>query len=487
MSELIKLNAKMDSHYALLALFGQKCRQEKLLEPLHQLVKIKQKKILHSPTDKLQDLLVTMMMGKQTVYETNTSLSTEPALWYAFGRTSCADQSTIQRTLAVCTIENVEQMQQVNQLFFRNHSQTCHHDFAKEPLIIDFDLSGLPCSKHYEAATRGYFCAAKPGTTGRQLVRASASQYGEIVYQRVVAGNSNSAQLELVKQLIAATWQVLGLDPQLKGQILLRLDGGFGTTDIINYLLAEGYQFVVKLFSNSRVTKLAQAVSEWQWDECHQRHYALLTAPHGFILDPPVSTEAVSCTLKPQRQLLQIAVRCHSQPRSLKVKQRKGKISKAAATPTGAETYHYSVLVVWRQKAEHRALVEQLHFYDERATIETASFSGDKQGLAIAKRRKRSLIGQEILILLAGLAHNLVVWLRAQLSAGGRAISAKIKAVGLKRWIRDWFGMSGQVTFKAGRIVKVRLPPRHEVTRQFWASLRHFFAKSKVRLVLRQF
>jgi hypothetical protein len=94
-------------------------------------------------------------------------------------------------------------------------------------------------------------------------------------------------------------------------------------------------------------------------------------------------------------------------------------------------------------------------------------FSGDKQGLAIAKRRKRSLVGQETLILLAGLAHTLVVWLQTVLSAGRHAISAKIKVAGLKRWVRDLFGMSGQLIFKAGLIVKVRLPKRHEITRQF--------------------
>lgn len=54
----------------------------------------------------------------------------------------------------------------------------------------------------------------------------------------------------------------------------------------------------------------------------------------------------------------------------------------------------------------------QLHFYDQRAGMEVASFGSDKQGLGIAKRRKCSLIGQEMLLGLAQLAHNLIIWLR---------------------------------------------------------------------------
>ena len=51
-------NQKLHSDHALLCLIGQKCRQLHLLDPLHLLVKIDQKTVEHSPTDKLQDGLL---------------------------------------------------------------------------------------------------------------------------------------------------------------------------------------------------------------------------------------------------------------------------------------------------------------------------------------------------------------------------------------------------------------------------------------------
>lgn len=125
---------------------------------------------------------------------------------------------------------------------------------------------------------------------------------------------------------------------------------------------------------------------------------------------------------------------------------------------------------------------QQLHFYDERAAIETASFAADKQELEIAKRRKRSLAGQEILLGLAGLAHNLVIWLRNWLSV----YDQRLNQYGIKRWVRDWLAIKGRVSLANGQIVKVRLAARHEMVRQFKSALAQLFLQSGVRLILHQ-
>jgi hypothetical protein len=138
---------KLQSKRALLGLLGHKIREAKLLEPFHRLITIKQKTLVHSPTDKLQDCLVGILMGNTTLYETNTTLSTEQAFWQSWGRSGCTDQSTIQRTLEECSQENVNQLHQVNALFLKQVGQSVRHDFSKEPLILDGDLTGLPCSK----------------------------------------------------------------------------------------------------------------------------------------------------------------------------------------------------------------------------------------------------------------------------------------------------------------------------------------------------
>jgi Transposase DDE domain group 1 len=465
---------KLQSKHALLGLLGHKIQQAQLLEPFHRLITIKQKTVVHTPTEKLQDCLVGMLMGNTTLYETNTTLSTEQALWQSWGRSGCADQSTIQRTLEECSQENVTQLHQVNALFLQEVGQSLRHDYSKEPLILDGDLTGLPCSKNYEAACPGYFADCPKGTTGRQLFRFSAASYNEIIYEEVFPGNTTSSNLANFKKVLEATFATLGLKPEQKGAVLLRLDAGFGTSEILNYLLEEGYQFVVKLFSSSRAKKLCGQVKEWHSDPKQVgRAMALLQAAPYYEKDV-------------KRQVLQIGVRCRLTAPATKAKNLK------SATPGGeeAELYSYHVLVINRSQLAARLegefktelLLGQLAFYDQRAGIESASFCSDKQGLGLAKRRKRSLIGQEMLIGLGQLAHNLIMWQREQLSEN----EPKVAEYGIKRWVRDWLGMGGRMSFQDGQIVKVRLPKRHEVSRQFKSVLKQWASQSGVRLILRQ-
>jgi hypothetical protein len=48
----------------------------------------------------------------------------------------------------------------------------------------------------------------------------------------------------------------LGWGRERRAQMVLRLDGGFGTTEILNWLLSRGYQVVAKISNQGRVQKL---------------------------------------------------------------------------------------------------------------------------------------------------------------------------------------------------------------------------------------
>ncbi len=50
---------------------------------------------------------------------------------------------------------------------------------------------------------------------------------------------------------------------QQRQAVRLRLDGGFGTDDNINFALWRGYGVLAKMFSGKRARKLAQSVQEW--------------------------------------------------------------------------------------------------------------------------------------------------------------------------------------------------------------------------------
>ncbi len=83
--------------------------------------------------------------------------------------------------------------------------------------------------------------------------------------------------------MLEAAFAVLALKAKYKKRVLIRLDGGFGNAPIINYLLKEGYQFVVKLGNTPRANKVCQSVqaAHWHSDQCHQREFGLVQAESG--------------------------------------------------------------------------------------------------------------------------------------------------------------------------------------------------------------
>ena len=144
-------------HYsprAVLAAIGLKLRAMGILEPIYEQVHIKQKRLKYSPVEKLTDLLITILGGAQGISEINTRLRSDQALQRAFGRTGCAKQSVVQETLDACTPTNVAQMMQALNLIFQRQSLASRHDFSTRMLLLDIDMSGLPCGKHQEEAAK---------------------------------------------------------------------------------------------------------------------------------------------------------------------------------------------------------------------------------------------------------------------------------------------------------------------------------------------
>jgi transposase len=171
---------------ATLAAIGLKIRMMVLLSPIKEMVKIAQKTIKHEPIEKLQDALITILAGAHGLSEINTRLRADPALQRTFGRDSCADQSVVQATLNACTSTNVAQMMQAMDTIFQRQSLAFRHDFQSAMLMIDIDLTGLPCGKKCESAVKGY--QAEAGIRwGRQMGRIIAAPYEEVIIDRQAA------------------------------------------------------------------------------------------------------------------------------------------------------------------------------------------------------------------------------------------------------------------------------------------------------------
>ena len=169
---------------ASLAALGLKLRSLGLFTPIHETVKIAQKTVKHRPTQKLYDAFITLLAGAQGLVEINSRLRSDPAVQRAFGRTSCAEQSVVQETLDRCTAENVTQLEHAVATILRRHGQAAQHNFTQGWLLLDGDMTGLPCGPKAACATKGYF-AKQRNRHGRQLGRVVATDYDEIIVDRL--------------------------------------------------------------------------------------------------------------------------------------------------------------------------------------------------------------------------------------------------------------------------------------------------------------
>src|SRR4029450_4984993 len=74
----------------------------------------------------------------------------------------------------------------------------------------------------------------------------------------------------------------LGWTRERRQRIVLRLDGGFGPTALLNWLLSRGSQLVAKISNSSRVRTLRQQLGPWQSTSSPGREIATVFCPHRF-------------------------------------------------------------------------------------------------------------------------------------------------------------------------------------------------------------
>lgn len=148
-----------NTQFAPLAAILASYQREGMFQPL-QTIPILMKSRGFSPTDKLIQVLLSIVAGCETLSEVNLSLKREKELARIGGWPSFADQSTLSRMLDKLTLKQIEQMRQANREIWWSRSQIRQRDWRKY-LWLDFDLSGLPCSAQAEESQKGYFSGKK--------------------------------------------------------------------------------------------------------------------------------------------------------------------------------------------------------------------------------------------------------------------------------------------------------------------------------------
>lgn len=423
-----------------LCVLGHYLTKESILEPLCG-VEINQKTVAHSPRQKLTDALMGILSGCSSVYEMNVRVRPDLPLQRAFGRASrSADQSTVQRTLDAFTEENVAQLREAVESIGGRHSRLPFHDFKREMLIVEVDLTGLRASKRAERSTKGYFSGER-GATGRQLVRASSPNYGEIIFSKLYPGNTNSC--EVLKETISEVERVLGSSHYKRQRTLVRLDGGFGTDENIEWLCCCGYQFVVKGYGGGRAKKLARSVAEEGWHE---------GPTAGQFLASPTQEGAPHYS----RETKTVVRRWSDE---------KGKLYTDYLITTFADL----------------CTDEIAKLYDGRAGLE-AGIKGDKRGLGIEKRRKKSFHAQEAVALLAQLAHNLLAYFKEWLLGTTGA-----KKLGVERLVREVLAMPAEVRMgRRGGKLSLKVAELHPWAEALACGVEARFPPSRWRAILRK-
>lgn len=150
---------QVNTHYAPLAAILAHYHAQNAFEPLKQMP-IAVKKRDFSPADKLEQVLISILAGCETLSEVAPRLKSETALASVCGWPRFADQSNLSRLLDALSLKQIEPLRQATTTIWQSHSQVKLHDW-RSYLWLDYDLSGLPCSPRAQESQKGYFSGKK--------------------------------------------------------------------------------------------------------------------------------------------------------------------------------------------------------------------------------------------------------------------------------------------------------------------------------------
>jgi len=165
MTTIIRLTPMLqDTNFAPLGVVGYCLTRTRFLAPVFTDLALPIKEVDHPPVAKLMDVLTSILAGCRAISQVNTRIRPDLALARAWGRERFAEQSTLARTLDVFSPEHVAQLRQGSEVLFRRESRVLRHDFDRDWLWLDIDLTPLPASKHAEGSTKGKIGDKKTGT-----------------------------------------------------------------------------------------------------------------------------------------------------------------------------------------------------------------------------------------------------------------------------------------------------------------------------------
>jgi hypothetical protein len=233
-----------------------------------------------------------------------------------------------------------------------------------------------------------------------------------------------------LKAALLAVETHLGWSRARRAQLVRRLDGGFGPTEVLNGLRSRGSQMVATISNHGRVHKGRQPLGPWQPTSSPGRDMAAILCPHRFC-----------------RAMRQWVMR----------------------TPQSHGGYHDAVRLTTLPALAPTALADA---DDGRAMIE-ATFCQEKQALGWVKRRQHKWEAQQRVVLCARLAHHILLGSKRWLSRVPTT-RWRFHGDGLVRLLQEGTTVPGVIRWRRGWMVSVHfdpLPPLAEVLQQGFAAL----------------
>jgi hypothetical protein len=112
--------------------------------------------------------------------------------------------------------------------------------------------------------------------------------------------------------------------------------------------------------------------------------------------------------------------------------------------------------------------------------VETA-FKEENQGLGLTKRSKKRFAAQQVIIALGSLAHTVLVWAKRWLYPHLPGIAR----FGVKRLVRDVFGIGGRVELHAdGHVTRIVLNQANRTARWLLTALQALVSSADVTVSL---
>jgi hypothetical protein len=318
-------------------------------------------------------------------------------------------------------------------------------------------MSGLPCGKKAALATPGYF-AKQRNRRGRQLGRVLATRSHEIVVDRLCEGKTQL--ITALLPLVLAAEQTLELDAAKRQRTLVRIDAGAGSVADINWLLLQGYHVLAKDYSTKRATLLAAQVTDWFTDPGDpQRQVGLV----------PVPADEYHAG-QHRRAITRVAVRC-------RLANGQWGVGVVICTLPPAEALRVTSQDPSQATDPQACALAYVSLYDQRGGGVETTFKEDKQGLGITKRNKKRFSAQQVVAALGALAHNVLVWAKRWLHDQLPGIAR----YGVKRLVRDVFGVGGRVELDAdGRVTRIVLTQANRLSRWLLAGLQTLASSADV-------